>query len=112
MCSSATSEMQFCAQVTQLYGTQFYKMLRGRSGTRFAGTGSDVSHGGRAYSSAVMRAAVREPCSGNMAGRIAARAGFALVLQELAAAGEVIWFANSYWFCCFLASIFFSSSST
>ena len=59
-----------------------------------------------------MRAAVREPCSGNIAGRNAARAEFALVLQELAAAGEEIWFAYSYWFCCFLASIFFSSSST
>ena len=41
-----------------------------------------------------------------------ARAGFALVFQELAAAGEEHWFAYSYWFCCFLASIFFSSSST
>ena len=59
-----------------------------------------------------MSAAVREPCSGNLAGRIAPRAWFALVFQELAAVREEIWFAYSYWFCCFLASIFFSSSST
>jgi len=43
-----------------------------------------------------MSAAVREPCSGNLAGRIVPQAGFALVFQELATVREEIWFAYFY----------------